>query len=62
MEIYPIPAFIDNYIWALKSSDSSSVWVEDPVDAVPVLNHPAANELELKGILITHHHLDHIGA
>jgi len=33
----------------------------DPGDATPVLRHLATSGLELAGVLITHHHGDHIG-
>lgn len=57
--IEPIAAFIDNYIWCLH--DGVSAWVVDPGDAAPVIAFIEANKLTLRGILITHHHIDHIG-
>ncbi|MBY5992011.1 hydroxyacylglutathione hydrolase [Ferrimonas balearica] len=57
MNITPIPAFSDNYIWCL--SRGSAAWVVDPGSAEPVLAHLAEQGLTLKGILITHHHWDH---
>jgi hydroxyacylglutathione hydrolase len=59
--IEPIPAFDDNYIWLLSALDSSTAFVVDPGDAAPVLATLEARNLTLSGILITHHHLDHIG-
>ncbi|MDG9667218.1 hydroxyacylglutathione hydrolase [Hahella sp. CR1] len=59
-EILPIPAFNDNYIWSIQN-DQGDAWVVDPGDAQPVLRHLAENGLTLRGILITHHHHDHIG-
>lgn len=59
--IHPIPAFNDNYIWILTDNDSSQAWVVDPGDAKPVLQYLEANQLDLVGILITHHHPDHTG-
>ena len=55
----PIPAFTDNYIWCLH--DGRSAWVVDPGDAAPVIAFIEARRLHLHGILITHHHGDHIG-
>lgn len=59
--IYPVPAFTDNYIWILLSNDSSCAWAVDPGDAAPVMHFLEQRDLTLEGILITHHHRDHIG-
>jgi len=58
-EIIPIPAFADNYIWLIR--EGSHAAVVDPGDAAPVLAYLDANDLELTGILNTHHHPDHVG-
>lgn len=54
-----LPAFDDNYIWLLAAPDGSAI-VVDPGEAAPVLSARAAG-LDLKAILITHHHADHVG-
>lgn len=59
MQIIPLPAFRDNYIWLLR--DASRAVVIDPGDAAPVLRYLAAEGLTLEAILITHHHADHVG-
>ncbi|PKO43862.1 MAG: hydroxyacylglutathione hydrolase [Betaproteobacteria bacterium HGW-Betaproteobacteria-22] len=59
IQIIPIPAFTDNYIWLIHNGQSAIV--VDPGDALPVLNTLKALNLDLKAILITHHHQDHIG-
>ncbi len=59
INVVPIPAFNDNYIWMI--SDNSQAWVVDPGDAQPVLAALETHNLELAGILVTHHHFDHIG-
>lgn len=59
--IHPIPAFSDNYIWALSEAGSNQACVVDPGDATPVINYLEDNELTLSDILITHHHADHTG-
>lgn len=59
LQVWPIPAFDDNYIWCIH--DGSCALVVDPGDANPVLEYLQANHLSLKGILITHHHADHTG-
>ena len=60
INIDPIKAFSDNYIWCL-SNDNGDAWVVDPGDAEPVEAHLKANDLALQGVLITHHHFDHVG-
>lgn len=57
--ISPIPAFNDNYIWMLQDADQAVV--VDPGDATPVLDTLQQQGLTLSGILITHHHFDHVG-
>lgn len=59
MKIVPVRAFQDNYIWLLAHGRHAVV--VDPGDAEPVLAHLQQNGLLLCGILITHHHHDHIG-
>ncbi len=59
MQIEPIHAFSDNYIWLLH--DQQQAWVVDPGDANPVLKTLNDKQLNLAGILITHHHFDHVG-
>ena len=60
LTISPIPAFNDNYIWALQNEEGQ-VFIVDPGDAVPVKAWLSAHQLSLAGILITHHHADHTG-
>ena len=59
LSIKPIKSFTDNYIWMLKKN--KDVVVVDPGDAIPVLNFLKEKNLNLKSILITHKHSDHIG-
>jgi hydroxyacylglutathione hydrolase len=59
MQIFPIPAFEDNYIWTLV--DGQRCVVVDPGDAAPVLRELQARRLTLDAIVITHWHPDHIG-
>ncbi len=60
-QIHPIPAFTDNYIWAIHEDASSQLAVVDPGDAEPVMRYLAENDLTLSHIFITHHHPDHTG-
>ena len=59
IEIAPVPAFKDNYLWVMH--DGRHAAVVDPGDAAPVLDYLTQHSLELTAILITHHHADHIG-
>lgn len=59
LQISPIPAFQDNYFWLIENGEET--WIVDPGDATPVLKVLESRRLELTGILITHHHPDHIG-
>ena len=59
MNLLPIPAFSDNYIWLLH--DAGQALVVDPGDAAPVLATLHRLGLQLQGILVTHHHADHVG-
>jgi len=60
IEVFPIPAFNDNYIWIIKGESGSAV-VVDPGDATPVLSALRNQNLNLAAVLITHHHPDHTG-
>ena len=59
LEIVPIAAFSDNYIWILRRGKHAAV--VDPGDAAPVLAYLEQHSLELCAILTTHHHRDHVG-
>jgi hydroxyacylglutathione hydrolase len=59
MKLVALPAFTDNYIWMIH--DGRQALVVDPGDATPVLAHLQAHGLALTAILVTHHHMDHIG-
>jgi hydroxyacylglutathione hydrolase len=58
LNIIPIPAFDDNYIWLLHNGQNAVVI--DPGDATPVIETLTKLNLSLSAILITHHHSDHI--
>ncbi len=57
--IEPIDAFKDNYIWCIRAGGNAVV--VDPGEAAPVLAALRAGGLRLTGILLTHHHADHVG-
>lgn len=60
IKIYPIEAFSDNYIWIIE--DGLYACVIDPGQKDPVLTYLKFKQLQLRQILITHHHHDHTGA
>lgn len=58
MNITPIKALKDNYIWLIHHQHQAICI--DPGDASPVLEYLQKNKLTLTQIWITHHHYDHI--
>lgn len=58
LNIFPIPALKDNYIWILHNTHHAVV--VDPGDAVPVLDYMKKHQLKLVAVLCTHHHADHV--
>ncbi len=61
LEITPVRAFEDNYIWMLSPADADLAVAVDPGDETPVLDWLRARGKRLVAILITHHHYDHTG-
>ncbi len=59
LTVFPIPAFQDNYIWALHN-DRFAILV-DPGDPSPCIGYLSTRKLALVAILTTHHHADHTG-
>ena len=59
INIEPIAAFSDNYIWLLSTNEGSIVI--DPGESKSLLKILKENKLDLRAILITHHHFDHTG-
>jgi ribonuclease BN (tRNA processing enzyme) len=59
MNLTPLPAHQDNYLWLLH--DGQRALVVDPGDAGPVRDFLTANGLQLEAILVTPHHADHTG-
>lgn len=57
MNITPLAAFNDNYIWLIDNG-RDAVCI-DPGDAAPVLDFLQRQHLDLRQIWITHHHGDH---
>jgi len=59
LEVVPVRAFKDNYVWTLRNASHAAV--VDPGEARPVLDYLAREKLALAAILATHHHPDHVG-
>lgn len=59
MHVTLLPAFSDNYLFALRCGDG--VAAVDPGDADVIEQHLRDTGKALTAILITHHHPDHIG-
>lgn len=59
LNIYPVHAFKDNYIWVIHNQDYAVI--VDPGIASPVIEYLALKKLQLSAVLITHHHHDHTG-
>jgi len=59
MNLLPLPALTDNYIWMLH--DGHQAIVVDPGEAPPVMRVLQQLGLQLQAILVTHHHGDHVG-
>jgi hydroxyacylglutathione hydrolase len=59
MDLQPLPAFDDNYVWCLRDAGGRALIV-DPGEAAPVLAALAGAPTP-HAILLTHHHGDHIG-
>ncbi len=59
LRVVPVPALADNYIWLLH--DGAHALIVDPGESKPVLDALAREQLTPAGVLLTHHHHDHIG-
>lgn len=59
LHIVGLPAFDSNYLWVVHSD--CNAWAIDPGIADVVNAYLSEQQLTLEGILITHHHADHIG-
>jgi hydroxyacylglutathione hydrolase len=62
LDVRPVRAFSDNYIWLIESPRiPGRVVAVDPGDAAPVICELERSGASLAAILLTHHHADHIG-
>ncbi len=62
LKVTALAAFQDNYIWVIHDIENpQDIAVVDPGDAIVVSKAIAHKNWNLKAILITHHHHDHVG-
>lgn len=61
LEVVPVPAFADNYIWLVHDSASGETAVVDPGDAAPALAEAKRRGWTITQVWNTHHHWDHSG-
>ena len=61
LNIIPIPALSDNYIWMLNDGSSREVVLVDPGDKQKIISFLEEESLYPVVILITHQHYDHTG-
>ena len=57
LTVEPIKAYDDNYIWLITTNEGSLV--VDPGESNKIIELIDNNKINLRGVLITHHHYDH---
>lgn len=61
LEIVPVAAFADNYIWLVHDPESGETAVVDPGEAAPALAEAKRRGWTVTQVWNTHHHWDHSG-
>ena len=61
MKVEIIKCLQDNYSYLLINEQNQNACVIDPSEAKPIINFVEKKNINLKFILNTHHHYDHIG-
>ena len=61
MKVEIIPCLQDNYSYLIIDEDKLAACVVDPSEAKPIIDYLSGKNINLKYILNTHHHYDHIG-
>ena len=61
MKIEIIPCLQDNYSYLIIDEKNNIACVVDPSDSDPIIKYLENNKIQLKFILNTHHHYDHVG-
>lgn len=55
-----VPILDDNYVFMIRNHNSNDLVIVDPGDAAPCMDYIREHNLNLRSLLITHHHPDHI--
>lgn len=61
MHVTPIPCFADNYAYLVWQDGCQDAVVVDASEAAPVVQALRERALDLRAVLSTHHHWDHVG-
>ena len=61
MKIQIIKCLQDNFSYLIIDETNQSACVVDPSEAKPIMDFVDSNNINLKYILNTHHHFDHVG-
>jgi len=61
MKVEIIPCLQDNYSYLIIDENNLEACVVDPSEAKPIIDYLSDKNINLKYILNTHHHYDHIG-
>lgn len=61
MDVVPVPQLADNYAYLLIDPAGREAAVVDCAEAAPVLAETRRRGIELRAVLATHHHFDHVG-
>ena len=61
MKIEIIKCLKDNYSYLIIDEENQTACVIDPSESVPIINYLDNSKINLKFILNTHHHYDHVG-
>ena len=61
MKVEIIPCLEDNYSYLIIDEINNNACIIDPSEAKPIINFIEKKNINLKYILNTHHHFDHIG-
>ena len=61
MRIETIPCLQDNYSYLIVDDSNNSACIVDPSEGKPIIDFLENKNINLKYILNTHHHFDHIG-
>jgi hydroxyacylglutathione hydrolase len=61
LQVEPIPCLRDNYAYLIRAPGTSDAWLVDPSEPDAPARALEQHGLRLRGILATHHHVDHVG-